>query len=316
MMNYEAFKKEAENKFMEYMPEKMRHMKMDIHQVDKVNVTLDGISITSEKDGVQVSPIIFINDMYENYLKSGDLEKTLQMGAFLYVTGVEKGNHIEPDIVDAKDNIVFQIINTEKNRKLLATVPSRPFYDLSIIYRWVLHADKDDFSSAVINNNLAMQLGFTEEQLYRLAVENTKRILPPAVKSVDGLLNEIRESVCEMENHIPSELTDRAGSIPPELNMWVITNNFDINGAAAMLYEDVLYTLAERLGAGLYIMPSSIHEVMAVADTVFCPDILAGLVMEANREVVSSEERLSNQVYHYDRALRKLTLCSGPDKEL
>lgn len=50
-----------------------------------------------------------------------------------------------------------------------------------------------------------------------------------------------------------------------QTEQYVISNNKGINGAVSMLYEDGLHDLAEKLGSDLYIMPSSIHEVIAVS---------------------------------------------------
>lgn len=50
--------------------------------------------------------------------------------------------------------------------------------------------------------------------------------------------------------------------IPPEQTMWVISNEKGINGAASMLYENELHELAESLESDLYILPSSVHEVI------------------------------------------------------
>ena len=54
------------------------------------------------------------------------------------------------------------------------------------------------------------------------------------------------------------------GEIPPEQTLWVISNSKGINGAVNMLYENELHDLAENLGSDLYILPSSVHDVLAV----------------------------------------------------
>ena len=60
----------------------------------------------------------------------------------------------------------------------------------------------------------------------------------------------------------------------------------------------------------LYILPSSVHEVIAVSSDMGSPEMLAQMVVEVNMQEVSLDERLSNQVYHYDKDLRKLTLAT------
>ena len=82
-----------------------------------------------------------------------------------------------------------------------------------------------------------------------------------------------------------------------------------MNGAASMLFENELHELAENLGSDLYILPSSVHEVLAVSAASESPEELAEMVVQVNKEEVSLDERLSNQVYHYDRELRRVCLA-------
>ncbi len=99
--------------------------------------------------------------------------------------------------------------------------------------------------------------------------------------------------------------------------MWVITNERGTWGAASMLYEDRLHSLAESVGADLYLLPSSIHEVIAVPAGMGNPEELAQMVAEVNMGQVELGERLSNQVYRYDKDLRKVTLATDtPNKRL
>ena len=99
--------------------------------------------------------------------------------------------------------------------------------------------------------------------------------------------------------------------------MYVITNEKGINGAASMMYEDKLHELAGKLNSDLYIMPSYVHEVIAVSSDIGDPYELAAMVSEVNMSNVELNERLSNQVYHYDKDLRKVTLATDtPNKRL
>jgi hypothetical protein len=82
-----------------------------------------------------------------------------------------------------------------------------------------------------------------------------------------------------------------------------------------MLFEKNLSELSKKLGDDLYILPSSIHEVMAVPASQFTPEELVETVNQVNSDAVDVSERLSDQVYHYDRAERKLSMATdSPDK--
>lgn len=211
------------------------------------------------------------------------------------------------DYSAAKDNIVFQLINTKQNAGMLAEMPHRAFLDLSIIYRWVVAMDETGIQSTMIKNDLAEQLGFTEEQLFHLAAVNTSRLFSPVVKSE-------HEVMCEMlmQKGISQELAEMMiGEIPEEQILYVLTNDRNLYGAVTMLYEDKLHSLSMKLEDDLYILPSSIHEVLAVPASMGTPAMFAAMVSEVNRTEVSLEERLSDQVYYYDKDLRKLSFATS-----
>lgn len=122
----------------------------------------------------------------------------------------------------------------------------------------------------------------------------------------------------QRKDGMPPEIADMMiGEMPLEQIMWVISNDKGINGAISILYEEKLHDLAGELDTDLYIMPSSIHEVIAVSSTVGNLNEGSPMVAEINMEQVVLDERLSNQVYHYDKDLRKLSLATDtPNKRL
>lgn len=314
MMTYEIFKDVVAEEFKNYLPEQYKGMEIQIHSVDKVNRQMDGINLLDPENTRNVSPTIYINDMYEHYKECEDLQDVLQSAADRMGRAMVEIPQIPAiDLDNARDNIVFQLINTEQNKDMLSRMPHREFQDLSIIYRWVVKVDGDGIQSTVIKDSLADRLGLNEEQLYKLAVENTRRIFPPVVKSMNDVIRDMF-----MKDGMPSEIADMMiGEIPDEQMMWVISNDRGINGAISMLYEDKLHNLAVELNNDLYIMPSSTHEVIAVSASMGDPYELAEMVAEINMEQVALDERLSNQVYHYDKDLRKLTLATDtPNKRL
>ena len=313
MMDYEIFKEVVKGSFLSYMPESYQGMEVRVESVDKVNRKLDGLSLLANNGKTMISPTLYINDMYEKYLKTEDLQATLREAAEA-MDEVFKEATIPPlDISTAKGNIIFQLVNTVQNEDMLKNKPHREFHDLSVMYRWVVSVEEKQMSTIVINNSLAESLGMDEEQLFKAAAENTRRIMPPVVKSMNEVMRDMF-----VADGMPKELADlMVGEQEPEMTMWIITNESKIDGAASMLYEDKLHNLAESVGTDLYILPSSVHEVIAVSVEMGEPEELAQMVSEVNMAQVELGERLSNQVYHYDKDLRKITLATDtPNKRL
>lgn len=303
MMTYEMFKEVVIKNFKNYLTKECQDMDMQVKPVKKVNCTLDGITLTGGAEGRRVLPTIYINHMYNYYIECNDLQRVLQDAAIMMEEKMQEQSQIPMfDYENARNNIVFQLINTEQNSEMLQNMPHREFQDLSIIYNWVVDIEADRMQCMKVNNEMAEMLDISEEELFTLAEENTRRILPPCVISINEVLRDMGMLVDEMI---------------PEVSMWVITNDRRVEGAASLLYEDKLQELAQEIGTDLYILPSSVHEVLAVPANKGESENLAQTVFEVNMTQVELEERLSNQVYHYDKDLRKLTLATDtPNKNL
>lgn len=83
--------------------------------------------------------------------------------------------------------------------------------------------------------------------------------------------------------------------------MFVLSNERKINGASIILYNEQLAELSDKLSDDLLIMPSSIHEVLAVPASSMDAIDLKQMVREANDTEVSEQEILGYSVYRYNR---------------
>ncbi len=307
-MDYEIFKAMVVEKFKDYLPEEFSNHEVRCISVEKINSTMDAITLVDLTKDRNISPTSYVQDMYANYQNGYSFEEIMQRSAATMVKAFEDApmhnSNIDPET--AKERIVFQLINTEQNKDLLKSVPHREFKDLSIVYRWVMDKDENGISSAVIHTSLAEKIGLSEEDLYALAAKNTKEVMPSMVAPMEEVLRGMLS-----RDNLPDEVIDdilrEAG---PKIDLWVIGNKFGVNGASAMLYEENLHKIAEEIGDDLYILPSSVHEVLAVSAKGNDPEILAGMVNEVNMSQVDLVDRLSNQVYFYDKQHRKLSLAT------
>lgn len=299
MMNYEEFKKVTEERFKEFLGDEFKGLEVVVRPVDKINCTWDGISIVNPNFDEYVSPTLYINLLYKQYQKTEDLEGTLKTAADAMIQAMKEGNklHEKLDLKKAKENIIFQLINTKKNENLLSKVPHRQFLDLSIIYRWIVNEDEKGISSTLIHEQLAEKLGMTEEELFEVALANTKRIMTPVIRTLYEVLFGA--------NGMPGMF----GEIPEDNQFYVISNSKNINGAGSIIYEEKLHELAEKIGTDLYILPSSVHEVIAVSAEMGTPEALSEMVREINGTKVAEEEQLSDHVYFYDKEKRQVSMC-------
>ena len=315
MMDFNMFQEVVKDNILHSLPAEYKEASVSVHAVPKVNRTLHALMVMLQDHNK--APNIYLEEMYEHYQQNEDIRICLAEVADAVVEATKEMSKANP-VLDAdkiQDNVVLCLVNSTQNEELLKDVPNRRFQDLSVIYRWVVNIDRDGMQSMIITNDFAANRGFTEEELFQHAVENTKRICPPRVKSMQEVMADLA-----VEDGMPQELLESMGvfeEIPPEKNLWVLTNEMGINGAASMLYEENLHKLAEQIGTDLYLLPSSIHETIAVSVEMGAPEYLAQMVHDVNMTAVTLDERLSNNVYHYDKDLRKLELATDvPEKGL
>lgn len=305
MMDYEMFKEIVREKIKDYMPPEYENAAVDILAVNKVNGKRDALAF--RKPGERVAPNLYLDDFYKDYKQCDDLEMTLRNMAERYTGAAERdAKELKVDMSQMKDRVTMMLVNTEQNKEMLADMPHREFQDLSVIYRYVVAQDEQGVASFKVTNAIMEQAGMTPEELFQLASENTKKMFPPKIASMEDVMLDMMKG-----DGIPDELavffdTEK----DPKESMWLIGNISGINGAVSMLYDENLQKLAEKMGTDLYIIPSSVHEVLAVSVEMGKPEELAEMVQQVNMSSVELEDRLSNNVYHYDKDLRQLKLAT------
>ena len=102
--------------------------------------------------------------MYKKYQDCGDLEETLMAACDFMERAYEQAPVVDVDSImrDANEKIVFQLINTEQNKTFLEQVPHREFQDLSIVYKVIISADKDENFNRILSQNVKMSLDFRD----------------------------------------------------------------------------------------------------------------------------------------------------------
>ena len=313
-LNYEEFKERIKDDIKDYMDEKYKDCEVVIRKVNKTNREVDGLNMLDIPGLKNATPTLYVNDLYEKYEKTGDYEEVARMAAETMEYGIKSFNsQIKEECLDTsklKDKVFFSLINAEQNRELLNTVPHREFEDLAIVYRWNIGSDSMGTYTNLVNNDLAKKEGLTENDLYKAANKNTKELFPVLVKNMNEVISEIIFGDSELSGEMEEEFKEVMMETQDERSMYVITNESKLYGAASILYEEPLHELAEKFGSDLYILPSSVHEVIAVSADMGSPDDLAEMVYEINMEQVDIDDRLSNQVYCYDKDLRTLRLAT------
>ena len=189
----------------------------------------------------------------------------------------------------AKKSLFVKLVNTERNESLVEQSISKEFLDLSAVVRVVLKMDKEGMSSMALSKGDAEILGMTEEEIYAAALANTLRLFPPKLMNLGRYV----------EMRIGAELP--LGE--DEVTTYILTNQKEVDGAIYFMSPEVVGAIAEALEDDLYILPSSVNEVLLVraSELEDGVDKLKEMVRDANETVVAEKDILSYNVYHYDK---------------
>lgn len=189
----------------------------------------------------------------------------------------------------AKKSLFVKLVNTERNESLVEQSISKEFLDLSAVVRVVLKMDKEGMASMALSKGDAEILGMTEEEIYAAALANTLRLFPPKLMNLGRYV----------EMSIGAELP--LGE--DEVTTYILTNQKEVDGAVYFMSLEVVGAIAEALEDDLYILPSSVNEVLLVraSELEDGVDELKEMVRDANETVVAEKDILSYNVYHYDK---------------
>ena len=271
------------------------------HVIKNNGCEMDGLVIMEK--GKDIAPTIYLDSFYELYTNGENIKNIIRQIEVIYE---QNKNNFKFDVNilkhfdTIKDKIVYKVVNYRSNEKLLEQVPHKRILDLAVVFYCLLDNEYGRSATALIYNNNLKNWNVTIDDVYKAALKNTPDLLHSKISSMAALFEKCGVNVdgeeVDLKDYVPSD-------------MYVLTNESKLNGAACILYENVLYDFAQKLGADLYILPSSVHEVILLPKlSMFEKDELVNMVKEVNTEGVAADEVLSDHVYEYNRTERLITM--------
>ena len=92
------------------------------------------------------------------------------------------------------------------------------------------------------------------------------------------------------------------------VGLWGIVNTKFSYGASAILLESKLCEMASYADGNIYIIPSSINELLFIKADGGEEEALLNIIKYVNQTALEEEDILSDNLYHYDKDTKKLTL--------
>lgn len=207
----------------------------------------------------------YMEKIFSEHARKVDIHKYLSREYIL--------SHVRPVFSDA-DNIP---ILEEKD------IVYMHYLDMALVFELVLEEDEEGTAAIKIKRwNLQNATG--EISMEDLLLAAQQYILKNyEIQEMDHILSDGGYDKSEYANKPP---------------VYVITTKNHIKGAAAILSPETLRSLTEQMGTdNIIFLPSSMHEMMAVAAEDMDVEYAKMMVQVANRSVVAPEDRLTDSVY-------------------
>lgn len=279
-------------------------------------VTCLAITTVQSGDGkpMSISPVAYLETYYKAYRDGRSLAECIDFMEQAFE------NNSKPDGIDEFTNEIFEFdaikdrlflapVNADKNKTLLMDAPHLMKEDIALVCRVKLSEDDNNgIGTVLVRDNLLAAWGVTADEVCAIAKENTPKLFPAEVTTMADMLREMM-----LADGMPSEMVDEFVTGPMNDSMYVVTNKQKIHGAVAVFYDGVLDDLVKKLDSEkLYILPSSIHEVIVIGSTLVENGAmgLSDLVKTVNVQEVDEVDQLSDHAYCYDSVTKTFSSLS------
>lgn len=297
-MDYELFKDEIAAAIKE-AAERELGGEVKIGRTPKNSIMMDSLNYLPE--GASVGAVVYQKNLYEQYLAGEDISGIAAEHIQIFKEKAKEWEKIEM-MANEKiklENVYPALVPRQGNEEYLEKIPYIPFEDLAITFR--ISVDEIE-GTMLVNNQMLERLAVSVEELKEAALHGA--VFTENISLMDVI--ECMHSIMS-DDYEPSE--DISHVKDSDSPMIVISNKNKIYGAGSILSSDVMEKVSQALEGDVYILPSSVHECIAVpAQDRSRENELRDIVREINKAQVLPEEVLSNQVYFYDSRERTLSM--------
>ena len=298
LLNYKDFTKAIKNEISHYFNDDTI---ISITSIIKNNdQKFDGLIFT--KKGSNISPTIYLNPLYEEYKKGNTIKEIAEKIKHSYdnadAPSFSKEASQFTNYEFVKKRLAIKLINFEANKELLKDTPHVRKLDLAIVFLCLIEKQSKQNASIMIKNTHLKYWNISIDTLYYDALYNSPQILPFRCYS-------LMSTVQTKDNAKPLDIDNI--SLAKD-DMLILTNDVKINGAATILYPEILDKIATNLNKNLFIIPSSIHEVLILPENKYITgNDLNSLVKTVNTQELNAGDVLSDSIYIYNLSDKIIT---------
>lgn len=174
------------------------------------------------------------------------------------------------------ERIIYHLVHFDDRDKKLSERPYLLLEDMAIVFDIL---DSDHQSIQRIDHKKANEEHWSEQFLWEMAKKNTKQLLPEKFEPVYK----------DFRGHTK------------ERPVLVISNEIQRYGAGVICYEKFLDEISRKYNRSLYLLPTSIHEMLLLFDNGEdqVEDLLC--ILKKSNQRIKKEEFLSDNIYYYDK---------------
>ena len=274
------------------------------------DIQLHGLMITKDKS--TPTPIVYLDKFWDQYLRGEKFERIITEIAADYAQAVRNTPEIDIPNFDEnmiKDKVHLRVLDKSANRDFLSQHPS---LDLGCGYAATMYIPIEGLEGRVamtqITNDLMGSFDLDSRELFERAMENTAKEQPAVFSSIEDILFGFGGNKL---------LLNDLSEVSPESGLMAITNENSHMGSIGLFYPDAQEKIGELLGENYFVLPSSIHEVLIMRESMAPaePKQMAEMVHSINENQVAPEDRLGNRVMYYDREAKELTVAADYDRD-
>lgn len=287
-MDFETFMNEAIKEMRDRFPD-FDISKQEVSKLQGESYT--GMAVRPENS--EIGATLNLQDFYKALSFGMFLEDVMDSIERSVVSAVRHMPHYDARVLEdydrMKDALTVDLVPVAGNEEKLAQIPHKNVEDMALVYRFEEESSVYGSASILVTNEMLAVYDITADQLHEDAMKAAVQNRPAKLHNMNDVMRDM--------------MGDMSGLFPMNepSPLWVATVEGGQNGAGVIQYPGFLDQAAEALGGDFYVLPSSIHEVLLVADDGSMEiGYLEEMVRSVNETEVSPAERLSNNVYHYD----------------
>lgn len=306
-MNFEKFTENVRDDLAKTLSDSFSNISVEISEVSKLQgQSYTGLAIRHDDSAIAAS--INLEQFYDLYEDGAIYEDVLQKLTDHVVTGFAQTPDIDVDVLKdyglVKQHLTIQMVGAESNADKLTSLPHQMMEDMAAVYRISFGDISGGRASVVVTNQMLDSYGITQEQLHQDAIVAVQKQDPLSIKNMDEIMFEMTDGFMgSMDN--------------PQSPMWVATNESRFNGAAVIAYPEFMDLAAKQLEGNFYILPSSTHELLLIPESFgMKAQELKAMVTQVNASEVRPEEKLTDNVYHFDSVARAFEQADKYEKRI